>query len=120
MKNLFQDVLDNYIDNNKIVDSNSNVYKTLINEIPMALKSFLNRNDFIIKGSMGQGNKSLYPWVAILNKNITTSTQKGLYIVYLFKKDMSGFYITLAQGITNFENLYKNKKYEYAVKAFFL
>lgn len=117
MKNLFQDVLDNYIDNNKIVDSNSNVYKTLINEIPMALKSFLNRNDFIIKGSMGQGNKSLYPWVAILNKNITTSTQKGLYIVYLFKKDMSGFYITLAQGITNFENLYKNKKYEYAVKV---
>ena len=67
-------------------------------------KYILNRKDFYIKGSMGQGNKTLYPWVAIMNRNVTTTTQKGLYIVYLFKKDMSGFYITLAQGITNFEN----------------
>ena len=117
MKKMFQKVLDEYIDDNVKVDSTSDVYNTLIRQIPSALHKMLNRKEFHIKGSMGQGNKTLYPWVAIMNKNITTTTQKGLYIVYLFKKDMTGFYITLAQGITNFENLYKSKKYEYATKV---
>lgn len=117
MKKLFQYILDKYIDGNLKVDSSSYVYDTLIRKIPFELNKILDRKEFYIKGSMGQGNKTLYPWVAIMNKNVTTTTQKGLYIVYLFKKDMSGFYLTLAQGITNFENLYKSKKYEYATKV---
>lgn len=117
MKRMFQKVLDQYIDGSLKVDSTSEVYNTLIRQIPNELTKMLNRKDFIIKGSMGQGNKTQYPWVAIMNRSLTNTTQKGLYIVYLFKKDMSGFYITLAQGITNFENLYKSKKYEYATKV---
>lgn len=35
---------------------------------------------------MGQGNKIQYPWIAIIDKNITQSTQYGLYTVYLFKR----------------------------------
>lgn len=66
---------------------------------------------------MGQGNRTDYPWISILNRNITTSTQRGLYVVYLFKSDMSGFYLTLNQGITNFENLFKKNKYTNAVKV---
>ncbi len=117
MKKMFQKVLDGYIDGSIKVDSTSEVYNTLIREIPNELTKILNRDDLIIKGSMGQGNKTQYPWVAIMNRSLTNTTQKGLYIVYLFKKDMTGFYITLAQGITNFENLYKSKKYEYATKV---
>ncbi len=117
MKRLFQKILNEYIDGSVRVDSKSDVYNTLIRQIPNTLTKMLNRKDFIIKGSMGQGNKTQYPWIAIMNKNLTNTTQKGLYIVYLFRKDMSGFYITLAQGITNFENLYKSKKYEYATKV---
>ena len=30
---------------------------------------------------MGQGNKTQYPWIAIMDKNITQSTQYGLYII---------------------------------------
>ena len=66
---------------------------------------------------MGQGNKTDYPWIAILNKNITITTQKGLYIVYLFKSDMSGFYLVLGQGITHFADLYKKNKYKAAKKV---
>ncbi|MCR5112835.1 MAG: DUF3578 domain-containing protein [Acholeplasmatales bacterium] len=117
MKELFQEILDTYKDGSKIVDSSTEVYRKLISELPGDLRRYLNRDDLIVKGSMGQGNKSDYPWVSILNKNVTTTTQKGLYIVYLFKSDMSGFYITLNQGITNFEKLYGKKKYEYAVKV---
>ena len=117
MKELFQYVLDNYLDGERKVDSTTELYDCLVHQLPSALRSVIRRDDLIIKGSMGQGNKSEYPWVSILNKNITRTTQSGLYIVYLFKKDMSGFYVTLNQGITNFENLYGRKKYDYAVKV---
>lgn len=113
----FQYVLDNYNNGEKKVNSSSKLYDELINKIPQELNQLLGRNDFKIKASMGNGNKAEIPWVAIMNKNITESTTRGLYIVYLFKKDLTGFYITLNQGITNFERLYKSKKYENAVKV---
>ena len=115
MYELFQYVLENYDDGTKIVNSQTKLYDVLCNKIPAKLRSILKRKDFIVKGSMGQGNKNTYPWVSIMNSNVTNTTQKGLYIVYLFKKDMSGFYISLNQGITNFKNLFKTKRYEYAM-----
>ena len=56
---------------------------------------------------MGQGNKTQYSWIAKMGKNITQSTQYGLYIVYLFKRDMTGFYLSLNQGITFFKEEYR-------------
>lgn len=71
---------------------------------------------FIVKGSMGQSYKSDSPWIAILNPDITTTTQSGIYITFLFKKDMSGFYLALNQGIKNFAELFGKYKYENAIK----
>ena len=118
VEQLFQFVLDNYLTIDRVVSNSSNVYDALVNQIPYALRTILvGRKDLVIKGSMGQGNKTDYPWVSILNRNITTSTKYGLYIVYLFKKDMSGFYLSLDQGITYFEETYKRNKYEACKKV---
>lgn len=46
-----------------------------------------------------------------MDKNITQSTQYGLYMVYLFKRDMTGFYLSLNQGITFFEKEYVKNRY---------
>ena len=118
LKELFQFVLDNYITEEKKVSSASALYRVLVAELPNAIGSiFPFRTDLKFKGSMGQGNKTDYPWVSILNKNITTSTTTGLYIVYLFKKDMSGFYLTLDQGITYFNKAYGKKRHDSARKV---
>ena len=118
LKELFQFVLDNYITEEKKVSSASALYRVLVDEIRIEIRSiFPFRKDLIVKGSMGQGNKTDYPWVSTLNKNITSTTKTGLYIVYLFKKDMSGFYLTLDQGITYFTDAYGKKKYESARKV---
>lgn len=113
IKDLFQFILNNYISNDNRISNTSLLYEKLIHDLPFNL-GLLNptRTDLCIKGSMGQGNKTNYPWISILNKNITSSTKNGLYIAYLFKKDMTGFYLTLDQGITYFEEKYKRKKYE--------
>ncbi|PDY45254.1 restriction endonuclease [Bacillus pseudomycoides] len=61
---------------------------------------FIDHNQYVVTGSVGQGNWAAVPWLAIMNKNITTSTQRGYYIVYLFSEDMKQLYLTLAQGVT--------------------
>ncbi|OXL85840.1 ATPase [Paenibacillus sp. SSG-1] len=53
-----------------------------------------------IQGSIGQGNWANIPWIAIMDKRITETTQQGEYIVYLFSEDMKSVYLTLAQGVT--------------------
>ncbi|WP_144569557.1 MrcB family domain-containing protein [Bacillus pseudomycoides] len=62
--------------------------------------SFIDHNQYIVTGSVGQGNWAAVPWLAIMNRDITTSTQRGYYLVYLFSEDMRGLYLTFGQGIT--------------------
>ncbi|WP_255477960.1 DUF3578 domain-containing protein [Bacillus sp. AR8-1] len=60
--------------------------------------TFIDKNQYIVRGSVGQGNWATFPWIAVLNKNITTSTQRGYYIMYLFSDDMQRLYLTLTLG----------------------
>ncbi|MED1603287.1 MrcB family domain-containing protein [Alkalihalophilus marmarensis] len=60
---------------------------------------FIDEN-YSVVGSVGQGNWAVVPWVAIMNEKITSSTQRGYYIVYLFSEDMQRLYLTFAQGVT--------------------
>lgn len=66
-----------------------------INSLP-----FIDTTEYVVTGSVGQGNWASVPWVAIMNRKITVSTQRGYYIVYLFSEDMQSVYLTLAQGVT--------------------
>ena len=59
-----------------------------------------NRPNLSVVPSMGQGNWARVPWIAILDKRETTTTQKGVYCVFLFRQDMSGVYWTYNQGVT--------------------
>ncbi|MDA1884437.1 MrcB family domain-containing protein [Bacillus cereus group sp. BY105LC] len=61
---------------------------------------FIDHHQYVVTGSIGQGNWAAVPWLAIMNKDITKSTQSGYYIVYLFSEDMERLYLTLAQGVT--------------------
>jgi MoxR-like ATPase len=76
------------------------------NEIPEIIyrETELSREKYKITGSVGQGNWANVPWVAVMNKSVTTSTQRGFYLVYLFAEDMSHVYLTLAQGVTETSN----------------
>lgn len=57
-------------------------------------------NQYKIQGSVGQGNWANIPWIAIMDKRVTETTQHGEYVVYLFSEDMQSVYLTLAQGVT--------------------
>lgn len=114
MKTFFQTILDQYITNDRKVDNSSKLYEVLVKKLPREIRDRLNDDNLLVKGSMGQGNKTLYPWISILDRNIATSTQHGIYVCYLFRSDMEGFYLVLSQGITYFENKYGRDKYKIA------
>jgi hypothetical protein len=53
-----------------------------------------------VSWSLGAGNWARVPWIALMDEQETTSTQRGTYCVFLFREDMSGVYLTLNQGVT--------------------
>jgi hypothetical protein len=52
------------------------------------------------KWSVGQGNWSKVPWIALMDDRETDSTQQGVSCAFLFRQDMTGVYLTLVQGVT--------------------
>ncbi len=51
-----------------------------------------------IKWSAGQGRWATVPWIAALDSRETSKTSEGVYVIYLFRADLSGVYLTLNQG----------------------
>ena len=58
----------------------------------------MTRPDVKIKGSVGVGNWAAAPWLALLDSRVTSTTLTGVYPVLLFREDMTGVYVTVAQG----------------------
>lgn len=117
MQQGFQFILDHYLEAGKKVSVEDPSHKVLCVSLKRELANRFPINDWIIKGSTGQGYRTDYPWLAILNRKITASTMHGLYMVYLFRSDMRGFYLSLNQGITHFAEKYKNRRYDFAEKV---
>lgn len=69
-----------------------------------------NSNDIIVKHSVGKGNWAKIPWFALLHKNETNTTEAGVYGVYLFNEDMSGVYLCIAMGVTEFSKEHGKKE----------
>ena len=70
----------------------------------------VNQTDYSITGSVGQGSWVTIPWVAIFDKKVTKSAQKGEYIIYLLSQDQKTLYLTFNQGCTDLIGQYGNNK----------
>lgn len=121
---LLKNVLRNYKNeiaacNNRAVPSRKNEFigiASVIDGIPKLIREHLasqHRDGFYkVEGSVGAGNAALIPWVCIFQKDITTSAQKGYYIVLLFSEDMHSCYLLLIQAVTEYESKYGGREYK--------
>lgn len=77
------------------------------NSAPEAIykTGLVDRKNYLIKGSVGQGRWSDVPWLGIFDKKVTTTATKGVYIVYLLAKDGNSLYLTLNQGCTEIKKI---------------
>ncbi|MGE7780440.1 MrcB family domain-containing protein [Peribacillus sp. NPDC097264] len=71
-------------------------------DVPKVLSKlhFLDDVRYLVTASAGQGKWTSAPWIAILNRTVTNSTQRGYYLVYLFSEDMQRLYLSFSQGVT--------------------
>ena len=70
-------------------------------DIPMLLEKCANiRSPYKILGSYGKGRWTAVPWIAVFDSRITTSAQKGVYIVYLVNKDTKELYLAFEIAAT--------------------
>jgi 5-methylcytosine-specific restriction enzyme A len=109
-----KEILNSYVDlkSNPFRPSTYDEAKLVTNKLPESILEKLNFDigDYKVEGSVGRGVWTDTPWVSIFKKSITESAQKGFYIVYLFRGDMSGVYLSLSQGTTYIEKRYKGQK----------
>ena len=100
-KELLIKVLENYKEEVKLHFPGNGEMKRLIEfELPDKLKTIImdDRQILLFEGAIGRGQWATIPWVAVIDKNLTTTVSQGVYIVYLFCADGSGVYLTLNQG----------------------
>lgn len=87
------------------------VHHNIVSNAPDIIKQLAHIPDnFKVYGGTGQGNFAQVPWIGVLDKNITTSVQRGYYIVYLFNAIGKGAYLSFNQGWTDYQNKYRIKK----------
>ncbi|MCT4617870.1 MAG: DUF3578 domain-containing protein [Marinisporobacter sp.] len=107
LKTYFEKIMNGYLNARQYESFGRHELGELFRKIiPEYLKdlSFIQKDQYQITGSIGQGNWAKVPWLALMNKKSTTSTQRGIYIVYLFSEEMNKLYLTLMQGVTDIKN----------------
>lgn len=99
----FQIITKGWIAATKEGFTNNPIANLLRKELKKEIENIVIQFDFNyeVEASAGAGNWANVPWVSILNPKITNTTQEGIYPVYLFKADGSGFYLSLNQGTTS-------------------
>ena len=86
------------------VDSSHPTYQLVVKHFPDELERLAGGGGkYIYKGSTGQGNITLAPWVAIFDPRVTESAQGGYYVVFLFSTDLLRVTLSLALGVTELQ-----------------
>jgi len=102
LRNQLLRVMEDYLQAKRDNISKHPIAHLVTQEIPTTIQQFhfVDRERYLVEGSVGKGNWAAVPWIAVMDKSVTTSTQRGYYIVYLFSEDMKRVYLTFAQGVT--------------------
>lgn len=86
----------------------SEVFRNL-RETVESLPTVAGNDHLKVVASYGKGNWATIPWLSLLDRRETTTTQRGVYVVYLFSEAGDGVYLTLAQGVTELESLHRKE-----------
>jgi 5-methylcytosine-specific restriction protein A len=67
---------------------------------PAPVVAFVDDSSYKVEGSPGKGNWADAVWLAVFDRMITESAERGFYVVYLVPADGSRVFLSLNQGTT--------------------
>lgn len=115
----FSKVIQEYQNRTNSTFKSDDFTRLLTESIPRIIKERINVGDeFKLYGSCGVGNWAETPWVAILKKSITESTQSGYYVCYLINADKKWLYLCLAPGWTQFAENFPGREASDKIAAY--
>lgn len=102
LRECFDKIANEYLDSKRGSFGGNPLANFIRQEVPGVISnlSFLDDQNFSVAASAGKGNWATVPWISILHKDVTNSTQRGYYLVYLFSEDMKRLYLSFSQGVT--------------------
>lgn len=108
---IVEQLLNQYIKSKQEVFAGHAIGNYIRVDAPEALydTGLIDRQKYLIKGSVGQGDWVTVPWIGIFDKEITTTATKGIYIVYLLSADGDSLYLTFNQGCTETRKMNSKK-----------
>ncbi|WP_434778908.1 MrcB family domain-containing protein [Neisseria sp. Ec49-e6-T10] len=111
-------ILSNYLQTKTAPFTKNKLASFIRNDIPKRIiKNVVSSTENLkFSGSCGMSQWSEVPWIAVLDKRITSTTQEGFYVVYLFQADMKGVYLSLNQGWEFFKSIYGAKEGEKEIR----
>lgn len=111
LKNVFQKISSEYLTEKKNEFAKNQLAVFTRNEAVSIIKELANidTNKYKVKASVGQGGWAHVPWIAIFDKEITSSAEKGYYLVYLFSEEMNKIYLILEQAWIEYKENFKIK-----------
>lgn len=74
--------------------------KSWLEEVP----AIAGRPTINVEIGVGKGGWTKTPWIALLDNRVTTTTQRGTYVVFLIAEDLAITHLTLNQGMTELKN----------------
>ena len=102
LKSMFMKFIDEYADELDTANATKKYKRPFGDFVRKDIVSVLRENisdpNYLVQGSVGKGHWTNVPWISVFDKRITTTAQKGVYIVYLLNKDTKTLYLTLNQG----------------------
>lgn len=100
-------------------DKNHPIHQLVLYKFKEIVEEWIpNKDIYLVKGSDGQGNILRTPWIAVMNKDITTSATQGYYAVFLFDEELKTMILEIGFGANQFEKKYgTGKKYFEALDA---
>lgn len=112
LKEMIEHILDEYVIEKRNPLANNPMAKYLSKEAPEILvqAAGVSEEEFLGKGSAGQGGWTAVPWVALFNRSITETATKGVYIVYLMEQNGNSMYLTFNQGCTDIRSNHSKKE----------
>lgn len=106
IRQLLQHVLENYRHDRETLPwgKNAPIYAKFMHQLKGELEKLIPDHATLkVEPSVGNGKWAAVPWVAYLDRRETDSIRKGLHVIFLFREDMSGVYLAMGMGITEFK-----------------
>ncbi|MFT6908553.1 MAG: hypothetical protein ACJAS1_005255 [Oleiphilaceae bacterium] len=92
-------------------DKHHNAYKLINEYLREDLREITQKQSYYkIDSSGGAGNITSGPWFATFDTRVTSSSQNGFYVVFLFSIDMQRLVLELGFGTTQFTKFYGENK----------